>query len=409
LLDYVTGWYFKAARYIAGTPITVAFVSTNSITQGEQVGVLWQEMFQRYGISIFFAHRTFAWQSEAKGKAHVHVVIVGCGLGNQRQRKLFEYDSLNSEPALRVVANISPYLIDGPSLAVTNRQRPLCDVPEIGIGNKPIDDGKFLFTDVEKQAFVRSESSSRKFFRRWYGADEFLNGNPRWCLWLRDCSPRELREMPRVLERVEAVKDFRARSKSAPTRKLAEFPTRFHVENTPSRQYLVIPKVSSERRRFIPIAFMSPKVLCSDLLFIFPNARRFHFGVLSSTMHMAWVRLVAGRLKSDFRYSAKLVYNNFPWPQEVSEAKNRAVEDTAQEVLDARDAHPDATLADLYDPLSMPAHLAKAHARLDRAVDRCYRSQPFANERNRVEFLFGLYQRLTTPLLPAPKSRRGKS
>ena len=409
VLDYVTGWYFKAARYIQGTSITGAFVSTNSISQGEQVGVLWSELLQRYGISIFFAHRTFAWESEARGKAHVHVVIIGFGVGNKRQRKLFDYESIRGEPTVHAVANISPYLIEGPNVAVTSRSTPLCVVPEIGIGNKPIDDGNYLFTDEEKDAFVRAEPASKVYFRRWYGSEEFINGRPRWCLWLGDCSPKELRSMPSAMKRVEAVKKFRVKSKSAPTRKLSELPTRFHVENMPTREFLVIPKVSSERRKFIPMGFMAPKVLCSDLVFLLPNAKLFHFGVLSSTMHMAWVRHVAGRLKSDLRYSAKLVYNNFPWPQDVSDAKRAAVEEAAQGVLDARESHPDATLADLYNPLSTPADLVKAHAKLDRAVDRCYRSQPFASERNRVEYLFNLYERLTAPLLSAPKRRQRKA
>jgi len=368
--------------------------------------VLWTELLKRFKVTILFAHRTFAWESEARGKAHVHVVIIGFGLGNQRQRKLFDYESIRGEPTVQTVSNISPYLVDGPSITITNRSTPLCRVPEIGIGNKPIDDGNYLFTDEEKEAFVREEPASKKYFRRWYGSKEFINGKPRWCLWLGDCSPKELRGMPTVMKRVEAVRTFRFKSKSAPTQKLAELPTRFHVENMPAHRYLVIPKVSSERRKYIPMGFMSPKILCSDLVFLLPNASFFHFGVLGSAMQMAWVRHVGGRLKSDFRFSAKLVYNNFPWPQEVSDAKRAAVEEAAQGVLDAREAHPDATLADLYDPLSMPADLAKAHTKLDRAVDRCYRSQPFANDRNRVEYLFNRYQQLTAPLLPSEKPKR---
>jgi hypothetical protein len=410
LLDYVAGWYLKAARYIQDTPIVVAFVSTNSIAQGEQVGVLWSELSHRYGdVSIRFAHRTFAWESEAKGKAHVHVVIIGFGQRHPARRRLFEYALLNGEPTERLVANISPYLLESPSVSLANRSSPLCNVPEIGIGNKPIDGGNYLFTDSEKAVFVRAEPASAKHFRRWYGSDEFINGRPRWCLWVGECSPNELRNMPYVMERVKAVAVFRASSQSEPTKKLAQRPTRFHVENMPSRRYLVIPKVSSERRRYIPIGFMVPKVLCSDLVFLMSDATMFHFGVLTSAMHMAWVRQVAGRLKSDFRYSAKLVYNNFPWPQDVSDAKRITVEEAAQGVLDARQAHPDSTLADLYDPLSMPVGLVKAHAKLDRAVDRCYRSQPFANERNRVEYLFNLYQKLAAPLLTAPKRARRKA
>ena len=408
LLDYVTGWYFKAARYIQGTSIPVAFVSTNSISQGEQVGVLWGELLDRYGVTIHFAHRTFAWESEARGKAHVHVVIIGFGVKSARQRLLFDYESIRGEPMVEIVANIAPYLVEGPNIVITNRSRPLCQVPAIGIGNKPIDDGNYLFTDEEKEQFVRDEPASERLFKRWYGSREYINRSPRWCLWLGDCSPKVLRSMPLAMKRVEAVRKFRLNSKSAPTQKLAGHPTRFHVENMPVGDYLLVPKVSSERRRYIPMGFMDSSVLCSDLVFVLPDAALYHFGILCSTMHMAWVRHVAGRLKSDYRYSAKLVYNNYPWPQGGSDARGQAVEAAAQAVLDARDAFPEASLADLYDPLAMPAKLTKAHAKLDRAVDRCYRSQPFRNERNRVEYLFNLYQELTAPLLPTTKKGRKK-
>ena len=408
LLDYVTCWYFKAAKYIKDTSIPVAFVSTNSISQGEQVGVLWSYLFKQYGIIIHFAHRTFAWDSEARGKAHVHVVIVGFGMQPPRRRRLFEYESLKAEPVELTVSNISPYLVEGPDVAITNRSKPLCDVPEIGIGNKPIDDGNYLFTDEEKEAFVKEEPLSKQYFRRWYGSREFINRSPRWCLWLGDCPPNVLRQMPAAMKRVAAVKKFRRESKSTPTQKIADKSTRFHVENMPTCNFLLIPKVSSERRRYIPMGFMTPKVLCSDLVFIMSKTRLFHFGILTSTMHMSWVRHVAGRLESRYRYSAKLVYNNYPWPQNVTDAKSQAVEKAAQKVLDVREAYPDASLADLYDPLSMPADLAKAHAQLDRAVDRCYRSQPFPNERNRIEYLFKLYQSLTAPLLPSKTARKKK-
>lgn len=408
LLDYVTGWYFKAAAYIQRTSVTVGFVSTNSISQGEQVGVLWQELFKQYGIVIHFAHRTFAWESEARGAAHVHVVIIGFGVIAPRQCKLFDYESLKGEPTMSIVGNINPYLVEGPNVTVTNRSTPLCAVPAIGIGNKPIDDGNYLFTDAEKAEFVELEPASKAYFRRWYGSDEFINRRPRWCLWVGDCPPAELRKMPHVMERVKAVKEFRLRSRSLPTQRLAETPTRFHVENMPSSNYLVIPEVSSERRAYIPMGFLTPDILCSNLVKLMPNASLYHFGVLSSAMQMAWVRNIGGRLKSDYRFSAKLVYNNFPWPQDVSDAKCRAVEDAAQEVLDAREAHREASLADLYDPLSMPANLVRAHAKLDRAVDRCYRSASFAHERARVEYLFTLYQKLTEPLLNVKKAPRKK-
>jgi type I restriction-modification system DNA methylase subunit len=409
LLDYVTGWYFQAAEYIKGTPISVAFVSTNSITQGEQVGVLWGELLRR-GIRIRFAHRTFFWQSEARGKAHVHVVIIGFGLGDMAGKRIFDYETDPHNPIVAPAKNISPYLVEGPDKVIVSRSRPLCDVPEVGIGNKPIDDGNYLFTMEERDEFIRKEPKAAKWFRRWLGSDEFINGWERWCLWLGDCPPNELREMPEAMKRVEAVRRFRLASKSAPTRKLAATPTRFHVENMPSNNFIVVPKVSSERRRYIPIGFMTPETLISDLCFINTDVNTFHFGVLSSAMHMAWVRLVCGRLKSDYRYSAKLVYNNFPWPPSASEKQKGAVEAKAQAVLDARAAYPNSCLADLYDPLTMPAKLTKARAALDRAVDACYRARPFQSDRERVELLFGLYEKLTLPLtagLKDPKRRRG--
>ena len=409
LLDYVTGWYFKAAQYIQSTLIAVAFVSTNSITQGEQVGVLWNELFRR-GVRIRFGHRTFAWESEARGKAHVHVVIIGFGLIDFASKRLYDYDTDAEHPSVVAAKNISPYLVDGPDTVIVNRSRPLCPVPEVGIGNKPIDDGNYLFTLEERDEFLRKEPKAAKWFRRWLGSDEFINGWERWCLWLGDCPPHELRAMPEAMKRVAAVRKFRLASKSAPTRKLADTPTRFHVENMPSSNFIVIPKVSSERRQFIPIGFMTPQTLISDLCFINRGVSRFHFGVLCSTMHMAWLRQVAGRLKSDYRYSAKLVYNNFPWPESPTEKQKANVEAKAQAVLDARADHPDSCLAVLYDPVTMPANLRKAHTELDRAVDACYRAKRFDSDRERVEFLFALYEKLTAPLtagLKEPKRRRG--
>jgi hypothetical protein len=406
LLDYVTGWYFKAAKYVQGTRIVVGFVSTNSISQGEQVGTLWNAMFRNYGLKIHFAHRTFAWESEARGKAHVHVVIIGFAAFNNVNKRI--YECKDDKATVAVVKNISPYLIEGPDRAIVNREKPICDVPEIGIGNKPIDDGNYLFTPEEKAEFLKREPQAKPYFHRWLGSDEFINQYERWCLWLGDCAPDEIRRMPEVMKRIEAVRKFRMNSKSAPTRKLAETPTRFHVENMPKRKYLVIPEVSSERRKYIPIGFIKPNVICSNLVKIFPNAKLYHFGVLSSLMHMAWVRQVCGRLESRYRYSAKLVYNNFPWPVEPTEKKISVVEKASQSVLDVREEYLRAgsTYADLYDPVSMPAKLVKAHAALNRAIDCCYRSQPFTSERQRVEFLFALYEKITAPLISASKKKK---
>ncbi len=399
-----------------------AFVSTNSITQGEQVGVLWGWLLAQ-GVHIHFAHRTFAWSNEARGKAAVHCVIVGFGLEDRPGKLIYEYDDIKAEPHAVPAANINPYLVDAPDVVLPRRSKPVCAVPEIGIGNKPIDDGNYLFSTAERDAFVAKEPAAAKWFRRWLGADEFLNGYERWCLWLGDTPPSELRAMPEAMKRVQAVKAFRAASKSPPTQKLAATPTRFHVENMPRAPYLVLPEVSSERRAFIPFGFEQPETLCSNLVKIAANATLLHFGILSSTMHNAWVRAVCGRLKSDFRYSAAIVYNNFPWPLcSPSSEQNTphvrmdqapaAIEIEAQAVLDARAQFPGSSLADLYDPLTMPPALLKTHHRLDAAVDKAYQlsggPKSYAGDAERVAFLFTLYQRLTS-LLPAEGAARRRA
>jgi len=409
VVDYVGCWYLKAIEYMNGTHIRAAFVSTNSVSQGEQCGILWKEMFRRAQPVIMFAHRTFPWESEARGRAHVHVVIIGFSLVNGNNKRIFEYENGAAEPTVVKASRINPYLVDGPDVLVESRTNPVATVPPIVFGSMPNDGGHLLLNSEEKSQLLRECPEARKFVRRFVGSEEYINSIERWCLWLVDAAPDELRRMKPVMERVQGVKRHRESSRRATTRNLANTPALFGEIRQPKTRYLLVPSVSSENRKYIPIGFNPASVIASNLTLVVPKATRFHFGVLSSTMHMAWVRHVAGRLKSDFRYSAKLVYNNFPWPQDVSDAKRTAVEEAAQGVLDAREAHPDATLADLYDPLSMPADLAKAHAKLDRAVDRCYRSQPFANERNRVEYLFKLYQQLTAPLLPTPRARRKRS
>ena len=418
LLDFVAAWYVKAAAYLKSAPppsqplaTRCAFVSTNSITQGEQVGVLWGWLLAQ-GMHIQFAHRTFSWSNEARGKAAVHCVIVGFGLDNPAHKVIYEYEDIKGEPHALVAKNISPYLVDAPDVVLPRRSRPICPAPDIGIGNKPIDGGHYLFTTQERDAFVAKEPASAAWFRRWLGADEFLNGYERWCLWLGDCPPAELRAMPEALKRVQAVKAFRLASKSAPTQKLANTPTRFHVENMPDRPYLVLPEVSSERRLFIPFGFEQPDTLCSNLVKVAADATLFHFGVLSSTMHNAWVRATCGRLKSDFRYSKDIVYNNFPWPDAPADAQRHAIETAAQAVLDARAQFPGSSLADLYDPLTMPPALLKAHHKLDAAVDKAYEAsggrKSYASDAERVTFLFARYQQLTSLLPPvrSPKAAR---
>ena len=322
LLDFVAMWYLKAADYIKGTDVSVGFVSTNSITQGEQVGVLWGELLRR-GMKIRFAHRTFAWESEARGKAHVHVVIIGFGTTDAAEKRIYDYEHDANTPTVIAAKNISPYLVDGPDAVIVNRSRPLCAVPEMLSGNQPIDNGNYLFTTEEKAAFLKLEPQAAKWFRRWLGSDEFINGWERWCLWLGDCPPNELHAMPHCLSRVEAVRTSRLQSVRESTLKLANTPTRFQVETMPKSNFIVVPSVSSERRVYIPIGFMTPDTIISNLCNVVDSNSLYHFGMLTSGMHHAWVRLVCGRLKSDYRYSVKLVYNNYPWPQAQPTSRGR--------------------------------------------------------------------------------------
>jgi hypothetical protein len=406
LLDYVATWYVKAARMMQGENISCAFVSTNSITQGEQVGVLWSWMLAQ-GMKIFFAHRTFQWNNEARGKAAVHCVIIGFARFDISTKWLFEYEDIKGLPHKIKAQNINPYLVDAPDAVLVNRSKPICAVPGIGIGNKPIDDGNYLFTTEEKAEFLKKEPQAKPYFRRWLGADEFLNGYERWCLWLGECAPHELKKMPEAMKRIDAVKQFRLASKSTPTQKIADTPTRFHVENMPKGNYLIIPEVSSERRYYIPVGFETPETLCSNLVKIAPDAKLYYFGILTSLMHNAWMRTVCGRLKNDYRYSAGIVYNNFPWPENPSEKQKQAIEIAVQTVLDARAQFPGSSLADLYDPLTMPPVLLKAHQHLDKTVDAAYGKTNFQTEAQRVAFLFELYQKYTS-LFPPEKLRRRK-
>jgi len=394
-LDFVTAWYEKASRYMVGTNIKTAFVSTNSICQGEQVGILWKRLKEKYGIIIHFAHQTFKWNNDAPGVAAVYCVIVGFACVDTPKKYLYEYETIKSEPKEKEVEHINAYLVAGEDVFVESRSKPIVeDVPNIGIGNKPIDGGNYLFTPEEKNEFIKHEPKSEKLFRKWIGADEFLNGYERWCLWLGDTPPHELREMPEVLKRIEAVRKLRLDSVSPPTQKLAETPTRFHVENFPNGRYLLIPSVSSERRAYIPLGFMDESVITSNLCLIGSGATLFHLGILQSLMHMTWVRYTCGRLESRYRYSKDIVYNNFPWPESVSDEHRKKVEECAQRVLDARARFPESSLADLYDPNTMPPDLVKAHTDLDRAVDACY-GKKFSNKEERIEFLFELYCKYT--------------
>ena len=372
-LDYVTCWYRLAADKMKEHPSTrAAFVSTNSISQGIQPALLWKPLYAE-GFRINFGVPTFKWSNEAKGKAAVHCVIEGF--------------SLLGENAL------TPYLTQGEPIVVESRNRPLCDIPEIGIGNQPIDGGNYLFTDEEKAAFLAKEPGAAPYFKEWLGADEFINGWHRWCLWLGDAAPGDLRKLPECMKRVEAVKTFRLASKRTSTRKLAATPTRFQTENMPKGNSILIPSVSSEQREYVPMGFVGPNVLCSDRVRLIPNATLYHFGVLTSSVHNAWTRAVCGRLEMRYLYSNNIVYNNFPWP-EADEALRAAVEEKAQAILDARAQFPGASLADLYDPLAMPPALRKAHAALDRLLLKAYALPPTTPEADIVRALLARYAAL---------------
>ena len=363
-LDYVAAWYFKATDYIQKSNIQVAFVSTNSICQGQQAVTIWKPLFDK-GVSIQFAYRTFIWDSEAKVKAHVHCVIVGFSLHRKAKKALYDSDHV------RYVENINSYLTEAPNIFVESRTTPLCDIPKIRFGSMPRDGGGFILSDEEKEELLRKEPLSEKWIRPYLGAYEFLNNKSRWCLWMVCANPHELKQCPTVMRRIESVRDFRAHSVAAGTRKFAETPTLFCQIAQPNNEYIAVPKTSSERRKYIPIGFLPSYVIASDLLFLIPNATLYHFGVLTSNVHNAWMRTVCGRLKSDYRYAKDIVYNNFPWPNPTPEQKAK-IEQTAQGILDARALYPDCSLADLYDELSMPPELRKAHQANDRAVMQAY-------------------------------------
>ena len=407
-LDFVSCWYKKSVEYIKNNHnISCAFVSTNSITQGEQVITLWGWLLAQQ-VNIYFAHRTFSWNNEAQRNAAVHCVIIGFGLENKNKKRLFEYDDIKGDPHEILVNNINPYLIDASNFIIESRTNPLTHMLEIRKGSQPTDGGHLLFSEDEKQEFLRLEPLAEKWIRPFIGAQEFINNIPRWCLWLKDISPNELKQLKHVLLRVDAVKEMRLSSKKAATRDWAYKATLFTEDRQPETKYLLIPSVSSENRYYVPIGFLTSKTIASNLVLIVPDAGLYDFGVLTSIMHNAWMRTVCGRLKSDYRYSAKLVYNNFPWPQNPSDKQKATIEEMAQAVLDARKQFPDATLADLYDPLTMPPVLLKAHQALDRAVDAAYGKKNFKTEAERVAFLFDLYQQYTSLLPKEQKQTRKK-
>lgn len=406
VLDFVTAWYRKAAEYMGENPaIKTAFVSTNSITQGEQVGVLWADLLRR-GVKIHFAHRTFQWSSEARGKAAVHCVIIGFGFGDCTNKMIFDYENPKSEAHAIAVQNINPYLVDAPDVILIRRSSPISSVPEINYGSMAIDNGHLLLTDQEQAEIISQTPQAKKYIRRFIGGDEFINNWNRWCLWLVGVPPNDLQGFPLILNRVKAVKTYRLSSRRETTVKLADFPTLFGENRQPNAPYLLLPKVSSENRPYLPIGFCQPEVIASGSCLVIKEAKLYHFGILTSAMHMAWMRATAGRMKSDYQYSNSIVYNNFPWPQGITDKQQQAIEAAAQGVLTARAHYPDASLAALYDPLTMPPDLVKAHRKLDAAVDAAYGKRNFTGDRDRLAFLFALYQQILSPLSAKKNLRR---
>ena len=406
-LDYVCAWFIKAGKYVReGTP-RIGFVATNSIVQGKLVAQLWPILSTQYTLKLAFAHRTFAWGSDARGKAHVHVVILGLDRRDlaKTESRLFSYSELNGEPHESKHKSLSPYLVDAsnlacPDLTVQEESRPMNQLRELSFGTQPLENGSLTFNAEDRALFIEKEPLSEPFFRPFVGAKELLQNQERWILHTAEIAPTQLHHMPLVQERLKAVKSFRAKSSRNITKRLANYPTQYGVTVLPTKPFLSIPRVSSERREYVPLGWLQPPSIPSEATLVLIDAHLREFGLLTSAMHMTWLRHIGGRLKSDYRYSIGLVYNTFPTPPGFTDNRGNLsrVEELAQAVLDARASHVDATLADLYDPDLMPPNLRRAHQTLDRAVDRLYRSKSFISERERVEYLFKLYEEMRTPL-----------
>lgn len=401
-LDYVSAWFIRAAEYTQNTSAGIGFVATNSITQGEQVAQLWPIIFGK-GLEIEFAHRTFAWGSDARGKAHVHVVVLGLLRNSTKnERRLFSYDDVNGEPHESLHSAITAYLFDGSQLndvhlVVSESSQSIHDFPPLKSGSQPIDDRNYIFDEDARDEFLKIEPEAEPLLRPYIGSREFLQNKRRWILALQDTTPHTLRKLPHVVERMKAVKSFRSKSKRKSTLAIASSPEKFNVEVIPNEEFLVIPKVSSERREWVPIGWVEPPTVPSDLVFVLARASKAHFAILSSSMHMSWVRHIGGRLKSDFRYSIGLIYNTFPMP-DISTKAQKELPLLVNEILAARAAFPDSSLADLYDPDVMPTRLRKAHNELDERVDNLYKRGGFQSDRARVEYLFSMYEQTVKPL-----------
>jgi hypothetical protein len=390
-----------------GTKTKAAFVSTNSIVQGEQTAILWGYLMNKYHIKIHFAHQPFRWNNEAKGIAAVHCVIIGFANFDTADKIIFEYENTKGEANEVKANNINPYLVDAKDIFIEKRTMPICNVPKMNFGNMPLDGGHLLLSDEEKQEFLRVEPKAKKILLPLISAFEFLNGKKRWCLWLENEEPSEIKQLPQVLKRIDAVKKFRLASIAPSTQKFASTPSLFRDRNRPDT-YILIPSTSSENRALIPMGFFTKNEIANNSCHIIPNGNLYHFGVLMSKMHMAWVKSVCGRLEISFRYSKDIVYNNFPWAESPTEKQIYAIEKAAQKVLDVRELFPNRSLADLYDPRFMPPKLLKAHNELDKVVDLAYRPQPFLSEANRMEFLFGLYEKYTADLFTKMKPKKKK-
>jgi len=403
VLDYVACWYIKAAEYMKANPTTrTALVSTNSIAQGEQPGILWNYLFKTYKLKIQFAHQTFRWHNEAEGVAAVHCVVIGFGKENIKEKFVFEYKDIKGEPTKVKVRNINPYLVQGNDTTILKRRTPICNVAEISFGSMPNDGGHLLLSDEEKKELLKEEPDAKKWIKPLLSAHEYLNGKKRWCLWLVGIQPKELKNLPSIYKRVQAVKKHRRASDREATNKLATTPYLFGEIRQPKSNYILIPRHSSENRNYIPFGFFTSNNIASDSCLAIDKATIYQFGILTSAMHMTWVRYVCGRIKSDYRYSNEVVYNNYPWPNGIPKRKKDSVEVAAQKVIDIRQVYlsEDRTLADLYDTSKMPNDLLKAHLSLDKAVDKCYRDTPFTTDAKRIEFLFDLYDTYTSGLFP---------
>ena len=409
ILDYVAAWYIKSIKFIENTNARISFVSTNSITQGEQVLILWDWIFQQ-NIRIIFAHQTFKWTNEAKGKAAVHCIIVGIAKKDISYNPLlYSYDHVDSNPIKKNVNNINPYLIEGNDFLIKNRKLPICNVPSISFGNMPNDDGNFLFTEKEKNEFLLLEPNAKIYMKEFISSHEFLNGEKRYCLWFNDIEPNLLKSLKHCLDRINNVKKYRASSTREATKKLSMVPYLFGEIRQPKEKYILIPRHSSEIRKYIPIDFCSPDQIVGDSCLAIEGGSLYHLGILFSEMHMAWMRRIGGRIKSDYRYSNSLVYNNFPWPEDSSQKQMQEVKGLAQTVIDVRAEFPESSLADLYNPIIMPKKLREVHNKLDKAVDKCYRSKVFSLESERVEFLFLLYEKYTDTLTSQIKKPKNSS